>query len=52
MEDDIGGSWSATLWPWAHETMLIRVQPAPTSEPSVQQDTDGNDDDDGWAKDA
>eukprot|EP01033_Poteriospumella_lacustris_P010056 gene10056-7184_t len=61
MEDDIGGSWSATLWPWAHETMLIRVQPAPTSsEPSVQQDSDGgkrpaqddgNDDDDGWAKD-
>jgi hypothetical protein len=61
MEDDIGGSWSATLWPWAHETMLIRVQPARTSsEPSVQQDSDGgkrpaqddgNDDDDGWAKD-
>lgn len=56
MEDDIGGSWSATLWPWAHETMLIRVQQ--TSAPSGLVDgqrlaqNDGEDGvDDGWAKD-
>lgn len=26
MEEDIGGSWSATIWPWSHVSMLVNVK--------------------------